>query len=182
MRQEASRRRRMSEKEIDTEYTSDPVCPWCGHKYADAWELNLNDGDDTVLECGECEKSFKATAYISVDYCTQKWSPLEQAKADLYEAKSYEKILRGHFWSYPELKGYDSAVVGHNHRTCQLEALVERLKEEEGRAKVFTDTDDTSEGLPWRARAMGVGEDGVAHVEWEKGVLTRVAREREHDE
>lgn len=60
------------EQVIDHEYTTDPVCPYCGYVMHDAWELNLEDGEYTEVECGHCEKSYKVSINISVHYSTEK--------------------------------------------------------------------------------------------------------------
>lgn len=54
---------------IDTNYTSETVCPYCGHETQDSWELS---GDDGVDECGECEKPFRWARHVGVTYCTRK--------------------------------------------------------------------------------------------------------------
>ena len=54
----------------NTSYTDDPVCPHCGKRMRDAWELDLDDGDTQPTECGECEKPFTLVKHISVHYST----------------------------------------------------------------------------------------------------------------
>ena len=55
------------EKEIDCSYTDEIVCPHCGYEFSDSWELPMKrDGDNTEIECDECQKKF--TVYLSVTY------------------------------------------------------------------------------------------------------------------
>lgn len=56
-------------KEIDHEYTNEVVCPYCGYKDRDSWELSDNDGE---TYCGRCDKEFAYTRNISISYCTSK--------------------------------------------------------------------------------------------------------------
>jgi DNA-directed RNA polymerase subunit RPC12/RpoP len=57
-------------KEIDHEYTREPVCPHCGHKMRDAWELGSSDGEENTVECGKCDKEYVVITHISVSYST----------------------------------------------------------------------------------------------------------------
>jgi hypothetical protein len=115
---------------IDTQYTSDPVCPWCGYKYMDAWELEMGDGSEQVIECGECEREYKVECVISVDYCTEKWTALQQAEKDLKNARYYEKNWRVRY-STNWLPGYEKVLAASNHDTCLLEARVAQLSQSE---------------------------------------------------
>jgi len=60
-------------EEIDTDYTREAVCPYCGWENSDSWELRLDgDGDSTTIKCGECEKEFKVYLNLEVTYSTEK--------------------------------------------------------------------------------------------------------------
>ena len=62
-------------KEIDTEYTRDITCPYCGWTNCDSWEEGRGvnyDGGLGVLTCGECEKSFLASRNMKITYSTEK--------------------------------------------------------------------------------------------------------------
>ena len=59
----------MKEREIEHQYTSEIVCPYCGHEHSDSWELNHDSGE---FECYECEKEFHYERSITVDYSTNK--------------------------------------------------------------------------------------------------------------
>ena len=50
---------------------SEPVCPYCGHVYTDAWDLNLEQDEEMILECGECEKEFHVQCCIDITYHTR---------------------------------------------------------------------------------------------------------------
>ena len=56
-------------KEIEHEYTSNMVCPYCGFTDEDSWETSKDDG---VKDCGNCEERFNFVRNISIDYCTSK--------------------------------------------------------------------------------------------------------------
>jgi hypothetical protein len=32
-------------EEIDTEYKDDIICPYCGYKHQDSWEIKMNKGE-----------------------------------------------------------------------------------------------------------------------------------------
>ncbi len=51
----------------------EPVCPYCGEVWTDAWELNLcRDDQSTVTECYGCEREFSVTLNVSYTYTTRK--------------------------------------------------------------------------------------------------------------
>jgi hypothetical protein len=59
---------------LDLKYNPYPVCPYCGRKYRDAWELSF-DGDmegSTEVECGGCEKPYTIQRNVEVTYSTTK--------------------------------------------------------------------------------------------------------------
>jgi uncharacterized Zn-finger protein len=57
--------------DLDCKYNDEPVCPYCGHIYTDAWELG-DCGDGTEVECGKCEKEFKVFSDRHITYNTYK--------------------------------------------------------------------------------------------------------------
>ncbi len=60
----------MSKSKYDTEYTPDPICPHCGAKQRDAWEM-FDEWDDHVeVDCWNCEKSIYIERQVSVEYST----------------------------------------------------------------------------------------------------------------
>lgn len=54
----------------DTSYTSEIVCPYCGHKVMDSWEYNSRTHDD--IDCSDCGKNFDFEVHMSVDYSSSK--------------------------------------------------------------------------------------------------------------
>lgn len=61
-------------------WNPEPVCPYCGHKRGDAWEINFGLGleGSTEIDCGNCEKPYFVERNIEVTYST---SPLPQPPA-----------------------------------------------------------------------------------------------------
>ena len=51
---------------IEHEYEADPVCPNCGHKLSDAWELSGEDGE---IEC-DCGVDYVWVRHVTVAYST----------------------------------------------------------------------------------------------------------------
>ncbi len=59
---------------IDHEHTDLIVCPYCGHKDHDSWEIDFGpwmEGEELV-DCGACEKIFRASRSVTVHYSTEK--------------------------------------------------------------------------------------------------------------
>lgn len=52
-----------------TDYEDSPVCPYCGNREGDAWELCENEG---TTECGRCGKTYSYSRNIEVTYSTSK--------------------------------------------------------------------------------------------------------------
>jgi hypothetical protein len=45
------------------------TCPYCGWEDTDSWESGLDsDGDNTEINCSECEKKFTVTLHIDYSY------------------------------------------------------------------------------------------------------------------
>ncbi len=64
--------RKLMEEDIDHEYTSDLVCPYCGNKESDSWEYRESDGFTGEIECGRCEKHYKYETHVDVTFSTKK--------------------------------------------------------------------------------------------------------------
>lgn len=47
-----------------------PVCPHCAAKMLDPWDLDLDEDDDTEVECGACEKPYTVTKLVRITYTT----------------------------------------------------------------------------------------------------------------
>lgn len=56
--------------DIDHEYTSQIVCPYCGYQDRDSWEHDDNDGEE--IECLLCERSFTLEVHTVVTYTTKR--------------------------------------------------------------------------------------------------------------
>lgn len=60
----------MSER-IEHKYTDEVVCPWCGYKQSESYELFESHYDETTdTECHECAKPFMAEKIVTVEYST----------------------------------------------------------------------------------------------------------------
>jgi hypothetical protein len=69
-----------SEKDIDTEYTPDPVCPYCGFVDVD-WYDGLDskgDGDEWIAECPLCDKPYTCLIEIRTDFTTKRYEEEEE--------------------------------------------------------------------------------------------------------
>lgn len=63
----------MTPDEINHYHTDAVVCPYCGHSHSDSYEFFPSIYQESAeVECGECEKEFKAYRNISVNYSTYK--------------------------------------------------------------------------------------------------------------
>jgi len=51
------------------DHNDSPICPYCGHEYGDAWEL---DPDTEEIECGYCDNTMKVDIYHEVTYSTER--------------------------------------------------------------------------------------------------------------
>ena len=61
----------MSDEQIDTDYTDEMVCPYCGAEIGDSWEIEP-DKEDGAYECDSCGKTFGWSRIIVVNYTTRK--------------------------------------------------------------------------------------------------------------
>ena len=68
------------EKEIETDFTQELVCPYCGYEDTDSWEYDQNTFDGVLgdIECGECGKTFHAQRNGEITYST--WIDKETKK------------------------------------------------------------------------------------------------------
>lgn len=101
--------------EFDTEYQSQAVCPHCGSVNYDSWELfNEGDDEDTITQCGHCERLFHVSRIVEVTYtsvkptepiCMQCWKECELVVSrDTCSTDRGEQILD---WITPECCGAD---------------------------------------------------------------------------
>jgi len=58
---------------IDTQYTKNATCPYCGHEDKDSWEIEFDgmEGDTTNI-CGKCEKEYTVSRHVEITYCSFK--------------------------------------------------------------------------------------------------------------
>jgi hypothetical protein len=57
---------------MDHHSTGNLICPYCGYEHTDSWEIQSGSEDLDNVECGSCEREFKASRYISVTYSTER--------------------------------------------------------------------------------------------------------------
>ena len=71
-----------AESIVDTEWTEEPTCPWCGAENHEWWDgLGLgNDGDEAVLTCGRCGGEYKTTLRVSTRFESVKMPPAKPEK------------------------------------------------------------------------------------------------------
>ena len=64
------------DEKVNTRYTREIVCPYCGHVETDSWEIAASgeDGDVGTHECKGCNQSYtyKYSINVEVIYCTSK--------------------------------------------------------------------------------------------------------------
>ena len=60
---------KISQKELDCSFEPEIVCPFCGYRDRDSWESDVDEGGCEV-ECGNCGRSFYASAYVETSYCS----------------------------------------------------------------------------------------------------------------
>ena len=59
------------EDAFDTDYTTEPICPHCGHQMRDAWEDVDGEGEWQTVECGRCEKDYRVIRHVAVTFSTK---------------------------------------------------------------------------------------------------------------
>ena len=59
----------MSSKEIDTQYTDEITCPYCGEKQGNSWEYNKWGEGEIDCDCGE---TYDFSVDVEVTYQTFK--------------------------------------------------------------------------------------------------------------
>lgn len=51
------------------------ICPYCGHKHGDAWEITGNEESVRKIDCDGCGKEFQCWADVSVWYAAEAIEP-----------------------------------------------------------------------------------------------------------
>lgn len=55
-----------------TEYTLEPICPYCGNEESDAWEINFGGIDgETEHDCGSCGETYFVQRNAIITYTTK---------------------------------------------------------------------------------------------------------------
>lgn len=55
----------------DLEYQSEPVCPYCGNRERDAWEIDFGGMEgDTETDCGSCGRAYRVSRHVTIYYTT----------------------------------------------------------------------------------------------------------------
>ena len=56
--------------DFNTHYTSNIMCPYCGHENRDSWEVDFGSGmeGDTRVWCGNCDEEFYVSRNVEVSY------------------------------------------------------------------------------------------------------------------
>jgi hypothetical protein len=51
----------------------EPICPHCGHREKDAWEINFGPGldGDAEVTCNSCGEEYHCSRCVSVSYTTR---------------------------------------------------------------------------------------------------------------
>jgi hypothetical protein len=59
---------------FDTAWVDFPTCPWCGYEDQDWWEDPelQNDGDTTLIECGQCGEQYRTTLSVETRFDSEK--------------------------------------------------------------------------------------------------------------
>ena len=71
----------------DLKIESEITCPYCGYRYTDSHEkTNSEDEWTDNLECPACERKFKATCVVTIDYRTSKDCVLNNEKHEFQKA------------------------------------------------------------------------------------------------
>lgn len=58
----------MTEAPEETRDGAEIICPWCGYRHRDAWEMVDYNERSIDGECEECEKPIRYHVYVSHTY------------------------------------------------------------------------------------------------------------------
>ena len=59
---------------FDTDWTTFPVCPYCGEQDQDWWDglgCSMGDGDSWEVDCGFCDEPYVVTMSVSTHFSTR---------------------------------------------------------------------------------------------------------------
>jgi len=59
---------------VETRCTDAPVCPYCGYKEANPWEIEFGEGieGEITFPCGECGVEYHVERMALITYNTEK--------------------------------------------------------------------------------------------------------------
>jgi hypothetical protein len=110
-------------EDINCDYNSNIVCPYCGHENEPDGEYDDRDFDEAhETECGECEKHFMVTPAITIDYTSE---PIENYY--IRQRKHFEKDVAYYQRKVEENKTnenmYECFLIQFNYVQEELEKL-----------------------------------------------------------
>lgn len=57
---------------MNTERTNQPICPYCGNRERDAWEIDFSGLDgDTEHTCGSCGEDYFLSREVDIYYTSK---------------------------------------------------------------------------------------------------------------
>ena len=59
-------------EEIDCDYTDEIVCPYCGYKHQDSWEMYDFGDESSDGVCGQCAERFSINISYTTSFSTEK--------------------------------------------------------------------------------------------------------------
>ena len=68
----------MRSDNITTDFTDEPVCPYCGYEDDFWWESvrdytpSLGDGDEFINTCPECDKEYDVVMFVETTFDSHK--------------------------------------------------------------------------------------------------------------
>lgn len=70
---------------IETEDTYYPVCPHCGARQLDDWEIDFGDDTDgqATIDCMNCDREMVVTRHVTVTYDTRPSTEAERARDEV---------------------------------------------------------------------------------------------------
>jgi transcription elongation factor Elf1 len=74
------------------------TCPYCEHEFSDSWKYDNHYDDDDLVECGNCENSFRLEVEMVVRYTTKPASCKNHDFQLEREFLHYDKYDTCHSW------------------------------------------------------------------------------------
>ncbi len=82
------------EPELDTEYTNEPICPWCGAVYVIDDDYSLYEESSSDVDCPECDRPFSSRCSTSRSFSTERRDLIaEKAKKERAKQKNEKRRL-----------------------------------------------------------------------------------------